>query len=307
MAKSIATLNGTNGSSGHLEGFQALDLSLVDLGSLTLGGSFNVVGFTNRYLNDPSGTIFELFATECQLSFCVKLLSTSTSLGNQHTVVTNTWNSSAPGNSLEELTFPGVPSQYLPRDELLNNTYQIGTGALIAAGQEGLGVLNGTCDFSEGLGYSCSSDYLEGIIKAQDYNDYIENIATYLTNTMRQTAPTNSSDPRYDGTAVQQIVVWYVRWPWIIFPALLLLISMTVFIVAVIMQASPTPAPWKADPFALLSCHVDERIDKILYLSKGNLEEARKKLKHERGVLEYRGNRWTIASLSNRNDTSQQL
>jgi hypothetical protein len=314
MATSISLLNGTVETileTDAIDDLQAFDVSLdtsVQMDSSPSLGGFNIVGFTNHYVQNITGTTFKPFATECKLDFCVKLLKTSTSFGNQQDSVSETWQQAITNKSSNRnTTFLDLPSQFLPLNASIGNSFMIDGSFLQGLEQTQLvsetNSVTGNCNFSESIGYSCSSDYVEGIQRAQDYNVYIENVATYLTDTMRQTAPANASDERYIGTAVQQIVVWRVRWPWIIVPALLLLISIVLFILTILSQSSPTPVPWKSDPLALLYCHVDERIAEIFDSSRGDLDQALRKLKNERGVLENRENGWTIGSSSNITDT----
>ena len=84
-------------------------------------------------------------------------------------------------------------------------------------------------------------------------NETFANVSTSLTNYVRQNGAKDFSAPAL-GAVAQDKTCIAIRWPWLAFPAALVLLTLT-FVVIVVLETRPTgarPDIWKSSPLALL-------------------------------------------------------
>ena len=92
-----------------------------------------------------------------------------------------------------------------------------------------------------------------GDVTLQRVDDTFANITASLTNYIRQNSVANFSTPAL-GVASQDKTCIVVRWPWLLFPATLVLLTL-IFFVLTLLETRPTgtrPDIWKSSPLALL-------------------------------------------------------
>ena len=125
------------------------------------------------------------------------------------------------------------------------------------------GFFNGTVE-GEALSPGSSIDVIKGPQSLQTIYNYgnvtfdrvdetFQNISDSITSFIRQSKFSNWSNPA-EGVTMRDQVCLSVRWPWLVLPAVLVLLTV-IFFIAIIVDTRPTGnrAPiWKSSPLALL-------------------------------------------------------
>jgi hypothetical protein len=234
------------------------------LDSPAVGGSsvdmliadFNIVGSTGQALANPT-------ATECALWFCLQAMEIEQEAGCQTTNVTHSWNqASSPSDSSDAYTFTSVPLSFNAGTD--SNNFNVSKSTFDAYVSYFDSSMNGSVASSDD-GHSFSSDYAQAIWLSFDSLDsWIQRVATSMTNYVRVFGSDRLASPpamsTYDGTAYENETFIQIRWPWLGFPAAMVLGSL-LYLIATIVQASGSGAHiWKNDPLPLLLADVDPNI-----------------------------------------------
>ena len=118
---------------------------------------------------------------------------------------------------------------------------------------------------------SFSSDATQAIANATtgSLDAWIKNLATSMTNVLRSSTSqaadfdvpidtTPSTDSIYSGAGYQLAV--QIRWPWIVLPALLVLLSLVVLVTTMIRTSLGSISAWRGSPLVFLFLDIDAEI-----------------------------------------------
>ncbi|KAF2109365.1 hypothetical protein BDV96DRAFT_604706 [Lophiotrema nucula] len=300
LASSLTKWNGTK-YSNSLDGMLSFmvveyrDPEFAQYRNLSIAG-FRAIGFDYQQLSEgPENSTFQIVANSCQLSMCVKEITASVVQGRQQQRINRTWHQpNAPIYNPYGYTFVDIPPEYAPRSAIHNDSFGLGAFFMMAMSQQHNFKLIGNATQRDYAGYEFSTDFVEGIVHTVDYQAYIHNISISLTAAMRRTAAA-LADPRYEGLALALVPVWKVRWPWITFPVVLVLLTIGSFVLSLLKSHSPTSVPWKGDALSLLLCGVNEQLREPFVQTNGDILSVSKKLGGVQVALRPEHDGWTIA------------
>lgn len=101
-----------------------------------------------------------------------------------------------------------------------------------------------------GPGSAFSSDVVHALYNTKDHPRSIENLATSMTNNIRQQKDSGSSP--VEGVAYRTETYVHVRWAWFAYPATVLALSL-LYLLGTIMESTNRDIPiWKTSNLALL-------------------------------------------------------
>lgn len=103
---------------------------------------------------------------------------------------------------------------------------------------------------SSGLGSAFSSDVIHALYDTKDYIMSIENLATSMTNNIRQQNDSGSSP--FVGVAHKTETYVHVRWAWFAYPATVLVLSLLYLLGTIIESQKRDVLIWKSSNLALL-------------------------------------------------------
>ncbi|KAK3694910.1 hypothetical protein B0T22DRAFT_86826 [Podospora appendiculata] len=235
-------------------------------------GTLHQIDATNRAyfsvfdmlaLTQPSGQNVTATGNECALWFCIQSYLISVSDGSQNQTTSGNWSTTAlqHGSGLRgsEYVFVDIPSQL----NVNNGTrYSVTYEAISALRSFMAGVTSGTvyADFST-IDYS--SDWVEAMWNAttDSLQDWITGFALSMTVEIRQNGKTTgASDGRYNGAAIQLAPFIRVRWCWMIYPGVMMLLSIFFLFHTIVASARDGVSAWKGGVLPMLFCRVDENI-----------------------------------------------
>ncbi|RSL74203.1 hypothetical protein CEP51_011630 [Fusarium floridanum] len=211
----------------------------------------------SKMTTQPGVMVNDSIAVECALWYCLQAREIRVEKGELRDRITETWGevpihyeSYLSGN----VTFANIPSsmgtaagdQYTVSwvvldgvRELARTTFQ---GSLVASGA-------GKTEFA--LSLSNAFD---------DIHDWMDRLASSLTNAVRINGTDSPTDERYWGTAITGQVVIVVRWEWIVYPAVMVGASMVYLVLEIVRTARIGVRPWKDDPLLPVCMEVDEEV-----------------------------------------------
>ncbi|KAI9734516.1 MAG: hypothetical protein M1834_002116 [Cirrosporium novae-zelandiae] len=199
-------------------------------------------------------------ATECALWFCVQALDISSKSGLQQQHTVETW-SKYKNISLDpfplNFTFASLPTRMNAPE---NTTFSIDAVAFDALQQE----VSSWFSQAEVWGSGALSDQVR-ILWDRDASFVIPNMATSMTNIVRKTPyeipPVGYNNSAYQnqyyGTGYQSEPFIKVRWPWLVYPATLTLISFPTLVATIFQSAASDVPSWRNSPLALLCCPLE--------------------------------------------------
>ena len=109
----------------------------------------------------------------------------------------------------------------------------------------GSGVIN-----LSGPSSAFSSDVIHALYNTRSYSKSIENLATSMTNNIRQQNDSGSSP--FEGIAYQTETFVHVRWAWFAYPATVLALSLLYLLGTIIESRNRDVLIWKSSSLALL-------------------------------------------------------
>ncbi|KAK0747922.1 hypothetical protein B0T21DRAFT_446740 [Apiosordaria backusii] len=220
---------------------------------------FSVFDFLSVMQTEETGLL--LTASECALWFCLEALKISVEDGrqNQTRVANHSITSLAMTNSAHgaEHVFINIPSNL----NTVNTTkYAVTHEAMLALRNFMASITMGTVTTTLNT-LDSSSDWVEAMWNATtgDLNQWISTFAASLTNEFRLHGEvTGSSTKRYDGAATQMTPVVTVKWYWMLYPALMILLSIYFLFHTIVACSRDGVRAWKGEVLPLLFCRVDE-------------------------------------------------
>ena len=209
----------------------------------------SVVRFSSLFskrMNDSD----DVMAWECVLSYCVNTYLASVTNGDIEQKVEQTWLNNSASHS------QGSDLIYSPPQSIINitanaSTFKVASLAAKAMNEfmsrtfTGSGGIN-----ASGAGSKFSSDVIHSLYNTQDYSKSIENLATSMTNNIRQQNDSGSSP--FEGIAYKTETYVHVRWAWFAYPATLLALSLLYLLGTIIESRNREILVWKSSNLALL-------------------------------------------------------
>ena len=183
-------------------------------------------------------------AWECAMYYCVNEYSASVTDGAIHQQISQTWRNDSAAAS--------VDSDLWYRPPFANDSaFQVNSLAAKALNEfmsttfTGSGGINSTT-----LGSAFSSDVIHALYETVNYSHRIENLATSMTNNIRQQNDGSSSP--YEGLAYKTETYVKVRWAWFAYPATLVVASLLYLLGTIIESAYRDVAIWKSNNMVML-------------------------------------------------------
>ena len=209
----------------------------------------SVVRFSSLFskrMNDSD----DVMAWECVLSYCVNTYLASVTNGDIEQKVEQTWLNNSASHS------QGSDLIYSPPQSIINitanaSTFKVASLAAKAMNEfmsrtfTGSGGIN-----ASGAGSKFSSDVIHSLYNTQDYSKSIENLATSMTNNIRQQNDSGSSP--FEGIAYKTETYVHVRWAWFAYPATLLALSLLYLLGTIMESRNREILVWKSSNLALL-------------------------------------------------------
>ncbi|KAI0471148.1 hypothetical protein F4859DRAFT_505064 [Xylaria cf. heliscus] len=238
--------------------------------SPNLIGTFSALGLPGS--KTLSSGLDGSVATECGLWYCLQAHDVSVQLGETVDSVIRSWNkaiSLAPGSTNGNITFISVPDEMnvnstdlygMPNIQVTGMTQYVNktfVGNVNADG--GLGVIAPSTDFAEGLQRSMD-----------DPHSWIDRLARSMTNDIRSNQSIVGTSTEYDGITYITGVIIIVRWPWIVYPASLVLLSLVYLVYIMTYTAQLNVHPWKSDALLPLYLQLDSDLKET---AEGGVEE----------------------------------
>ncbi len=260
--------------------------------------SFEAVGAPNNSLEETQWQNKTTVASECALWMCVQAYDTKQVNANQSQVVTQefstVYNSSLDGayNVLQyNVTFVDLPAAM---NSKANTNYEVSGGAILAMSEYFGTLFNGTI-FLNQEAQLASSDTITGIWNSSaDLDPWINSVAGSLTSVIRHSQP--SQETFYNGTGFE--LGYDVRWPWIMLPAAMVILSLFVLVAIIVRTARSPVRAWKNIPLALLFTDVDQVLRSRVAGSMNEFEGIEKRAGKTDVVLADQGHgNWHIKTL----------
>lgn len=111
------------------------------------------------------------------------------------------------------------------------------------------------------MDYKGNTDMARAFANISDWDYWIDQFALGLSNNIRQTGNISVNRYHYAGTAFIPVAFVHVRWPWLVFPATLVVCSIVFLCASIVQTHQRNVRPWKTDALALLKCYTDEDIE----------------------------------------------
>lgn len=157
------------------------------------------------------------------------------------------------GPASNSMSLPLIP---LPRTKTLssNSTYMIDIVSLEGLEEEIAAILtiSRTRDLHINYGKVPMSSILES---RSDLNESLRSMSTSVTDAIRS----NAKSVEVPGQAFRTTTFVYVRWPWIILPIAVVVISTLLLIATIITNRKLRVVMWKSSIFGLLICQLETR------------------------------------------------
>jgi len=197
-----------------------------------------------------TGNSDDTMAWECAIFYCVNTHSATVTDGAIQQQISNSWrNDSATHSQSSDLVY-NPPSQIV---NITANASSFKVANLAAKAMNtfmsstftGSGGINGTA-----TGSAFSSDVIHALYDTTDYSYRIANLATSMTNNIRQQKDSGSSP--FQGRAFKTETYVKVRWIWFSYPAIVIVSSLLYLLGTIIETTYRDVAIWKSSNMAML-------------------------------------------------------
>ena len=189
-------------------------------------------------------------AFECSLSYCVNTYLASVTDGEIEQRIEGTWrNNSASHSQGSDLIFsPPLSMINFTAD---TSTFKVASLAAKAMNEFMSSTFTGSGRISTSGSHSAfSSDVIHALYNTENYIKSIENLATSMTNNIRQQNESGSSP--FEGVAYETETYVHVRWAWFAYPATVLALALLCLLGTVIESRNSNILIWKSSNLALL-------------------------------------------------------
>jgi len=214
-------------------------------------------------INSSAGTVT---AAACGLWFCVQAYETSINNGILTQTITGNYSEAnlTEENLTEVLESNGWANiTNVPEDIQRDATYGVYGDVLIAFGTNPI-FTDATVYYGSPIPtfYGYNSTTARSLQSIPDYNAWIDQFALGMSNNVRSTGFSTTPESTYAGQVLTSTPYVHVRWPWLAFPAAMVVASL-LFLLACIWQTSHLNVdPLKGDALALLLASVDVDIQR---------------------------------------------
>lgn len=202
--------------------------------------------------------VSKLSAFECALWYCVQAYNISVNNNVLNQTIVDTWSTVKGLNELSgpgSLTFTDIPEHFNVNP---NSSFWVNDDSYLVAQSALSGAFAGKAVAGEGIVYS--GTWTEAIWHSwDDIGQLVANVATSMTNNIRQTSPAESLE-MYAGQAYREKLFVQVRWKWMILPIALVVFSVLFLIATMIETRSNKVLAWKGSALALLMADVDQGV-----------------------------------------------
>ena len=209
----------------------------------------SVVRFSSLLSKNMSDS-YDVLAWECALSYCINTYSAIVTDGDIQQRIEKTWrNNSASHSQSSDLI-------YNPPQSIINITANasifkvasLAANAMNSFMSETFTGSGGTKSSNSGSAFS--SDVIHALYNSKDYSKSIENLATSMTNNIRQQNDSGSSP--FEGIAYKTETYVHVRWSWFAYSATVLALSLLYLLGTIIESRDRDVLIWKSSSLALL-------------------------------------------------------
>ncbi|KAK0629998.1 hypothetical protein B0T17DRAFT_206942 [Bombardia bombarda] len=213
-------------------------------------------------LTKAAGQDVAVTGNECALWFCIQSYSVSVSDGKQNETVEGTWSTTTlqHGSGIRgtEYVFVDVP-EGLNTDN--GTRYSVTHEAMTALRGFMAGVTSGTVSADVNV-VDYTSDWVEAMWNATNsLQDWISTFADCMTVEIRQNGKTSGQQTsKYNGSAVRLAPFIRVKWHWMIYPGVMILLSIYFLFHTIIVSARDGVSVWKGGALPMLFCRVDDNI-----------------------------------------------
>lgn len=209
----------------------------------------SVFRFSSLFAKNTNGSN-DIQAWECTMSYCVNTYFASVADGDIEQRVDKSWrNNSATHSQDSDLIYN--PPQSMMNVKANDSTFKVDHLAAQAMNSfmsetfTGSGGIN-----SSSSGSAFSSDVIHALYETTNYSKRIENLATSMTNNIRQQNDSGSSP--FEGVAYKTETYVHVRWAWFAYPATVLAMSLLYLLGTIIESRKRDILIWKSSNLALL-------------------------------------------------------
>jgi hypothetical protein len=146
-------------------------------------------------------------------------------------------------------------------------------------------------------GVSHSNANIVQVVWAQNgrLDTWIQNLAKSISNYFRLSSPATNDSAHYTGTAYSTQPFVRVRWPWLTFPAAMVLASLLFFVATVWRTQRSSVRPWKTSALALLMMDVDDELKVVAEGSLDDREGPVARIGEREVLLRERGGDWKFS------------
>ena len=200
----------------------------------------------SKRMNDSD----DVLAWECTLSYCVNTYSALVTDGDVEQRIEKTWRNNSASHS------QGSDLIYNPPQSRINITADASSFKVARLAANAMNsFMSKTFTGSGGInssssGSAFSSDVIHALYNTQDYAKSIENLATSMTNNIRQQNDSGSSP--FEGVAYKTETYVHVRWAWFSYPATVSVLSLLYLLGTIIESRNRDILIWKSSNLALL-------------------------------------------------------
>ena len=189
-------------------------------------------------------------AWECSLSYCVNTYLASVTNGELKQRIEKTWrNNSASHSQHSDLLYN--PPQSVINITTNASTFKVSSLAAKAMNEFMSSTFIGSGGFnSSGSSSAFSSDVIHALYNTDNCSKSMENLATSMTNNIRQ--QNNSDSSPFKGVAHQTETYVHVRWLWFAYPATVLALSLLYLLGTIMESRNRDILIWKSSNLALL-------------------------------------------------------
>lgn len=216
------------------------------------------------------------FALECAMWYCVNEYTVSVTDGVVNQSTRSSWrNDSALPSQSSDLEYS--PPDFFANDAKGNNSFTVSNLAAMALNSFMSESFTGSGGLNES-GSAFSSDVMQALYNTQSLAVRIENLATSMTNNIRQ-HDCGGSDPAV-GIAWETSTYVHVRWAWFAFPVALVVLSLVLLLGTIIETSNRDVMIWKSNSLATLFHGRGLKLDPSDHTTLNKLSEMAQKAKN---------------------------
>lgn len=231
-----------------------------------------------------TATLNDSLAAECAIWYCLQARNVSVRLGVLRDEIVETWsNASRPqydgwdASESDNVTFTNIPKSFNVASDQAK-AYGLAPMQMYAMRAYANTTFFGNVSIDGTVGGAWSStDYAEGLYNSFDnIHAWMDRLAMSMTNDVRSNGSAGFKESaRYRGTALSNQVTIVVRWAWMVYPAVMVGLSIVYLVIEMVRTSRMGDVrPWKDDPLMPLYVDMDAQLR----------DEARRGLDEPNGI-----------------------